>query len=266
MSEDPKSDSEEARGAAILSAVERILASDEDLRREARLCEREALASALPDESARRKAAANEAIRRASNSAALSGALTALPALVPGIGTLAAVTGGALVDMAALLKIEVELSLVLTAIFGYDIARPEERRLAMFMAAAGVHDAKSGGTLLQDLAKVESVAAWTYAPREVAKVLATAFARTALTLVSRGFAKALPLIGIAVGSGLNKALTTRVGERLRDELERRRAARPPRERGEGAPCDSDDVVDAFVRPEAAGADGAAAATAEARVS
>jgi hypothetical protein len=238
-----------AAGERLLSAVERLLASDEALLEEARRCEGVARARLLPDVDARRAAASEEATRAASNKAAISGGLTSLPAVVPGLGSLLAVTGGALLDMAALLKFEVELALVLTAIHGYDIRRPEERRLAMLLAAAGVHDVKQGGNLLVDLANAEAVAIVGYGPRELTKLLTLSFARVALALASRGLAKALPVIGVAIGGGMNKVLTTRVGERLADELRRRRAARPPAPPG----ASEEPVVDAKVAPAGTGA-------------
>ena len=39
--------------------------------------------------------------------------------------------------------------------------------------------------------------------------------------LSRGFCKGLPVVGSAVGAGMNKALTRRVGWRCQEELARR---------------------------------------------
>jgi hypothetical protein len=54
-------------------------------------------------------------------------------------------------------------------------------------------------------------------------------AHIALLSVSKGFLRALPLVGIAVGSSMNKVLTQRVGERCMHELRKRRELSPPEE-------------------------------------
>ena len=47
----------------------------------------------------------------------------------------------------------------------------------------------------------------------------------ALLAISKGFVRVLPIIGVAVGAGANKVLTSRVGRRCRGELERRSSYR-----------------------------------------
>ncbi|MBI3725311.1 EcsC family protein [bacterium] len=225
-------DEEEDEGRRLLSVVERLIADDATLIAFAREC-----AAKHP---ADLDAAAGEAIAHYAWSAALSGGATALPGIVPGLGSLLAVTGGTLVDMGLLLKFEVELSLVLSTLHGFDIAREEERQLAFLLASVGTYDARTGWSYLGDVARAEVVAIWNYAPRELSKMLVTVMAKLALVLISRSFVRALPLVGIGVGASMNKVLTERVGERCKNELRRRkptvRVVRP-----------EDDVVDAKVR-------------------
>lgn len=63
--------------------------------------------------------------------------MAAAPALIPGAGTLMAALGGALADMGFLLKYEVEMALVLSHLYGFDIRRDEERQLAFLRASVG---------------------------------------------------------------------------------------------------------------------------------
>jgi uncharacterized protein (DUF697 family) len=232
------------QGEKLLTAVERILADTGSLIAYADTCVRHAR-DAGGDTAAVRKRAAREAITHYSNLTALSGGAAALPALVPalvpGLGTAVAVAGGAAADMGFMLKFEIEMALVLTRIHGYDIRDEAERKLAFLLASISTYDAKSDGNFLVDVMKAESVAVWNYTPRQVSKILLTVLTRLMLRQVSKGFLRAVPLVGIAVGSSVNKALTTRVGERCARELEHRRLTQPG-----AAPPDAD-VVDAHVR-------------------
>ena len=157
-----------------------------------------------------------------SNRAALSGGLAAAPALIPGAGTLVAAVGGGLADVGFLLKFEVEMALTLSHLYGFDIRKDDERQLAFLLASVSTYDARSGDNVLLDMAKAEGVAIWKYAPREVSKVLVGVLTKLALQQLSKGLVRAIPLVGIAVGSTLNKVLTGRVGARCIRDLGKRR--------------------------------------------
>lgn len=205
---------DQSQGRKLLSAVERILSDTDSL-------------IALAEQHLRRaredkREAAEEVVRSFSNRAAVAGGLAAAPALIPGAGTLVAALGGALADMGFLLKYEVEMALVLSYLHGFDIRKDEERQLAFLLASVSTYDAKSGENVLMDLAKAEGVAIWKYAPREVSKHLVSVMTKIALLQLSKGLVRALPLVGIVVGSSMNKVLTTRVGERCLRDLQKRR--------------------------------------------
>ncbi|AKJ00678.1 EcsC family protein [Archangium gephyra] len=230
---------DQSQGHKLLTAVERILSDTDSL---IALAEKH-LSKARGD----KRDAAGEVVRYFSNRAAVSGGLAAAPALIPGAGTLAAALGGALADMGFLLKYEVEMALVLSYLHGFDIRKDEERQLAFLLASVSTYDAKSGENVLVDMAKAEGVAIWKYAPREVSKHLVGVMTKIALLQLSRGLVRALPLIGIAVGSSMNKVLTTRVGERCIQDLQKRReflATESTRQEQE------EEVVEARVRPPA----------------
>lgn len=228
------------QGRELLTAVERILDDTAGLVALADRYLEEARRTSPAGGPEIREAAAQAAISRFSNLSAVAGGAAALPGLFPGVGTLVALTGGALADMGLMLKFEVEMALVLTHLHGFDIAQPEERQLAFLLASVGTYDAKSGGNFLVDVAKAEGVAVWNYAPRQVSKLLLAVLAKIALLQLSKGLVRALPVVGVVVGSAVNKVLTRRVGARcLRDLKLRRELA----DRGE----DVDEVVDARVR-------------------
>lgn len=231
-------DEREVAGHRLLSAVERLLAETGSLVALSNDCMRRAKGKKLGDEAKTTAEAAAEVVRHFSNLSAISGGATALPAMLPGIGTAVALTGGALTDVAFLLKFEVEMALVLTHLHGFDIRDEKERELAFLMASVSTYEAQGGRNFFVDIAEAQGVALANYAPREVSKVLLVTLAKLATSGVGKGLARAVPLLGIAVGASFNKVLTRRVGQRCIVELS---------ERVKTAPASgSDDVVDAKV--------------------
>lgn len=214
------------QGRKLLSAVERILADNDSLIAVSKESLDKAAAKKPASEDAALKLAAENVISHYSNRTALAGGVAAAPALIPGIGTVVAAAGGALADVVLVLKYEVEMALVLSHLHGYDIADPDERRLSFLLASVSTYEAKSGRHFFVDLAETEARALWTYGPRQASKLLLSVLTRLALLQISKGLVRAIPLVGIAVGSSVNKILTTRVGKRCWEELSHRRELTP----------------------------------------
>jgi uncharacterized protein (DUF697 family) len=212
---------DQSQGRKLLTVVERILADTDSLIGMSKEHLRRAQQLKLDSEAATVNSAAEEVVRHFSNRTAITGGLAAAPALLPGLGTLVAAAGGTLADMGMMLKYEVEMALVLSHLYGFDITQDKERQLAFLMASVSTYNAKSGRNFFVDVAHAESIAVWKYAPREVSKMLVSVLTKVALLQLSKGLLRALPLVGIAVGSSMNKVLTTRVGERCIQELKTR---------------------------------------------
>jgi hypothetical protein len=212
------------RGQKLLSAVERVIAPSEDI---ISLVER-LRAQAGPS----RRALGQRLISHFSNRSALVGGATALPGLVPGLGTLAVALGSSLADMAAVLKLEVEMCLAIDAAYGYDIRLPEERQFALLLAAVKTHEIQSGRNALLDLGEVSGTALWSYGPREASKLLLQVLGAFGLVYATKyagqGLLRAIPFLGIGVGAGLNKMMSARVGERALDEIALRASLDPSR--------------------------------------
>lgn len=212
MTEKPQPDRE--TGKQLLSAVERLVAPSEEIIALVRRVQRG------EDEDVHQ--VAPRLISHYSNKAALGGGATAIPAMVPGLGTLATLVVGPLADMVLLLKWETELCLALATAYGYDIRRPKERQLAMLLAAVSTASAAKGESVFRDAAIVSGTAIWNYTPRRIAKSLVTAMAIVAAIHWGRVGFKALPVIGVAVGASMNKLLSRRVGKQANKELALRR--------------------------------------------
>ncbi|MDF1565681.1 MAG: EcsC family protein [Deltaproteobacteria bacterium] len=211
----------EERGQKLLSAVERLVADTEKLLAIVAEHQERVDAGRHEDEAAYRKAVAGELISTFSNRTALSGGAAALPAVIPGLGSVVTLVGGTLADMALMLKFEVELALCLTALYGYDIHQDRERQLAFLLAGVKTYEEREQRHVVLDAAIAEGTAIWNYSGREITKGVTSVFTKIALIGVSRGFLRVLPVVGVAVGAGMNKALTRRVGKRCQEELARR---------------------------------------------
>ncbi len=226
------------QGRKLLSAVERIIDDTENI---IAVVDRHAehLRAEQPgiDDDALRELIAEKLVSHYSTASAISGGATALPAIFPGAGSILALTGGTLLDVAFVLKYEVEMSLALCWNYGFDIRLDRERELAFLLASVLTHDESTGESFINDVMKAETQAIWNYAPRQVPKLLAQVFARIAVRQAAKGLGRLLPFVGIAVGAGMNKALTNSTGKKMMEELRRRR------EEGEHE-LPHDDVVEA----------------------
>ncbi len=254
------------KGRKLLSVVERIIDDTENV---IALVERhhQLAVTEQPgiDQDDLMEMVAERLVKHYSTATAISGGVSALPALFPGAGSVLALTGGTLLDVGMMLKYEVEMALALCWNFGFDVRQDRERKLAFLLASVTTHDEQTGDSFLADVAAAEGMAIWNYAPRQLPKVLVQVLARIALQSATKSVARALPLVGIAVGAGINKSLTKRVGQRCVEELKKRRAAgeheiedaevvqaQAPADAeapGDDAPApeeDEDDVIDSIV--------------------
>lgn len=160
-------------------------------------------------------------IQKYSNRSAFSGGAAALPGIIPGLGTWAAFAGGTLVDAALMLKYEVEMVQALAWLHGFDIREEQERQIALLMASVNTYEGKSGRNFFIDLADAQRTAIWNYGPRLISKEIVSVMTMIAFLYLTKGFARALPLVGVAIGGGMNKILTQKVGTKSLNELKRR---------------------------------------------
>lgn len=232
-------DDEPAHGERLLSAVERLVDDVDDLITQVEAFDDLASGDGEDGAQARLDQVAERIISTYSSRAAVAGAATALPALMPGAGTAVALVGGSLVDMTLVLKYEVEMILSLMYLYGYDIRDERERWLAYVLAGIRTSDVKMGRNYFLDLAEAQLDALATYTPRQLSKMVVSVLGKLAMRSVSRNWAKVIPVFGMAVGASANKLLTSSVGWWCAYALERRRA-------GEGGHED-DSVIEGELR-------------------
>lgn len=198
-------------GARLLSAVERLLDDPDAILGVVERLRRQNNGDALLD----------AIVDHYSDRTGVSGALSALPAAVPGLGTLLALTGGTLADIAMLLKYETEMAMALSWAFGHDIRRPDERRRALLLASIQLFEAKTARNFFVDVAEAEARGLWTYAPREVARLLALSLGRLLMVRAGQRGIAFVPVVGAVVGASVNKSLTRSVGQKMIEALRAR---------------------------------------------
>jgi hypothetical protein len=203
----------------LLNAVEFVLAKPEDIKRQtdAILNKYRKRYRSERDEEDVKEMVANKVIKNYSYMTAFSGGVTALAGVIPGLGTLASVTGGAAADIALCMKFQVEMVMALAHVYEHDILAEEERRLCFIIAGLGAINqatqkgAKEVGSkaftkMVQQYLKGSSLAA----VKEI-------FKRVGVTFTRKGLEKAVPFgVGAVIGFTVNKTLTWFIGIRARD--------------------------------------------------
>lgn len=209
-------------GQKLLIAVERLIEDADELIARTDVFARAAGVVPGRDDPEATAAAAEMIIRSYSNRSAATGALAALPSLVPGPGMLVAAVGGTLVDIGLVFKHEVEMAMCLAHLYGVDITVRDERRVVFLLTSLNVSEVQQGGNFLLDMAVAEMDAIINYTPRQVTKVLASVLARVAIKATSRGMMRIVPVVGVVACGLMNKWFTREVGIRCEALLVQRK--------------------------------------------
>lgn len=155
-------------------------------------------------------------VARYARLAATSGAATSLTSVIPGLGTIIAVSGGAFADTAVSMKLQVDMCSCLAAAYGYDITRVDAQNLVYLVAFTGAvgNFATNKGAALAGRAAVTLIrrhlrGASLAMIKSMLQSIGVRFTRKALE-------KAAPAgIGVAISASVNYALTKYVGKTAR---------------------------------------------------
>lgn len=146
---------------------------------------------------------------------AISGGLTSLPGVIPGVGTTAAVLGGGLADVVASLKIQVDMCVCLVELFEDDLVAEDRRQLAFYLALTGTVEkfAKEAATPFVTKSFVKM--AYKYLAGSTLTLIKGLFARAGIFFTRKALIKAIPFgVSVAVSSATNYALTIFIGNRM----------------------------------------------------
>ncbi|RZE99505.1 hypothetical protein C0L86_11855 [Streptomyces sp. SCA2-2] len=156
---------------------------------------------------------AAKVIGRYSKLSAATGAVTAAPSVVPGVGTAVAVLGGGVTDIAAGLKLQIDMCMCLVEVYETDLSDEDKKHLAFVLALAGSVEqmASKGGKAA--VMKIAEKLVYQYLKGPALVTIKQLFRRVAITFTQKGMAKAIPAgVGVVFSSSTNYILTTMVGK------------------------------------------------------
>lgn len=205
----------------ILKAVSALVADPQKLKNDAQklIFKVKATNPGASDREVRKKCT-DKIISQYSYYAAAGGVGAALPSVIPGIGQVASIAGGAAADVALSMKFQIEMVMELATVYGHDISEIEGQRLCYLIAGLGaVGQATSqGANKMASSAFIRVVnenlkGATLTAVKEAFKTIGVQFTK-------KGLVKAIPFgVGALVGGALNKGLTMYVGSKAVDFFE-----------------------------------------------
>ena len=201
----------------VLHAIDRLIDSDDKIRA---VCDRmkraflededEVEENVKPDLLFRETA--KLIVAHYAKRSSVSGGLSGLTSLIPGFGSLLALVGSSLADVVFMLKYEVEMTLCLCHLAGYDISDPHDRQLAFTLASVSSYEVMQSDNKVLDTASLVGAAFWDYSVRELSKHLITVVARILCLWLSRGLVRSVPVLGVVVGASVNHVMTKRTGK------------------------------------------------------
>ncbi|MGA5294032.1 hypothetical protein ACPCKV_08960 [Streptomyces koyangensis] len=156
---------------------------------------------------------AAKVIGRYSKLSAATGAVTAAPSVIPGVGTAVAVLGGGVTDIAAALKLQIDMCMCLVEVYETDLSDEDKKHLAFVLALAGSVEqmASTGGKAA--VMKIAEKLVYQYLKGPALVTVKQLFRRVAITFTQKGMAKAIPAgVGVVFSSSTNYILTTMVGK------------------------------------------------------
>lgn len=200
----------------LLQAVDILLAKPRDVHKFASDVKRKIQAkNPEADAESIRKLSADKVVQHYANLTAISGGATALSGVVPGLGSVLVMLGGAATDVALCIKFQVEMTMALAVLFERDISTQEEQRACKLIGGLGLlaEQAKEGGRVIGTRMFVGLVRR--YLKGATLSLIKELFARIGLRFTRTALVKGIPFgVGVVIGAGANKALTTLVGKRV----------------------------------------------------
>lgn len=161
-----------------------------------------------------RKIVAEKIIQRYSKLAAASGGATSLAGVVPGLGTALSVIGGGLADVVVTMKLQVDMTMCLAVVYGYDLTNEDAKHLSFLIAGAGALEQMVTTTGQEALSKSAIKMTNIYLKGATLKATKEVFAKVGVTFTKKALQKSIPFgIGVIIGSSANYALSNYVGNK-----------------------------------------------------
>ncbi|SDL57046.1 hypothetical protein SAMN04488242_2027 [Tessaracoccus oleiagri] len=155
---------------------------------------------------------AKRIIGRYATVAAGVGAATAVPGVIPGIGTVVSLLGGGAADAAITIKMQVDMCLCLVELFEAELSGEDKKHLAFVLALGGSLEqlASQGGK--QAVQRIAQKLVYQYLKGPLLVTIKQLFKKLSITFTQKAAAKVLPAgIGVAFSGSTNYVLTIVVG-------------------------------------------------------
>ena len=156
--------------------------------------------------------AADKIISTYSRKAAISGAISAAPATIPGWGTAIALTGGAGADVLITMKFQVEMVMSIATVYGEDIT---EKKIAddCYVIAGLVSFQRVGTKIFKEKAAGMTIRVLRqYLRGATLKALKEIFKMVGIVFTRKALEKIVPVIGIPISALANLVLTRYIGK------------------------------------------------------
>lgn len=208
----------EDSSSSLMKMVEAIAISPQDARVVAQQYESQAR-QALPNSPDRdiQKLVTDKIISRYSRLAATTGAATALPGVIPGVGTAVSMIGGGLVDVSVCMKLQIDMTMCLGMAINGGMSNEDAKHMSYIIALYGSLEqmGSAGATKIASKAGVRMVNQ--YLAGSTLVIIKGFFKKIGISFTQKAAAKAIPFgVGAVIGGGANYALTRYVGSVARD--------------------------------------------------
>lgn len=159
-------------------------------------------------------------IKRYSRLAATTGAVTAIPGAVPGIGTTISLVGGGLVDVSFCMKLQIDMTMCLGIAINGRISNEDAKHMTYIIALYGSLEqmGSTGATKMASKAGVKMLRKYLQGP--ALETVKEFFRRIGITFIRKNVEKAIPFgVGIVLGGTANYVLTKYVGNAARETFQ-----------------------------------------------
>lgn len=208
----------EESSSSLMKMVEAIAISPEDARELVEQYQNQARsASPSAAEQKVQDVVVDKIISRYSKLAATSGAATALPGVIPGIGTAVSAVGGGLADISVCMKLQIDMTMCLAVAINGKLSNEDAKHMSYIIALYGSLEqmGSSSATKIASQAGVRMVKQYLKGP--TLQIIKELFAKIGISFTQKAAAKVIPFgIGVIVGGTANYALTNYVGKTARD--------------------------------------------------
>lgn len=208
----------EDTGSSLMKMVEAIAITPSDARNVVERYEAQARKS-LPtaDDKKIQKVVTDKIISRYSKLAATSGAATAIPGAIPGVGTAVGMLGGGAVDVSVCMKLQIDMTMCLGMAINKGLSNEDAKHMSFIIGLYGSLEqmGTAGVTKLASKAGVRMVN--TYLSGATLVAIKEFFKQIGIVFTKKAVVKAIPFgVGIIVGGSANYALTKYVGNAARE--------------------------------------------------